>query len=87
MRSPQRNAPPPCFYFNLCGRAAEIDKCGRSVCRVCAAQRLRGREYTPRDPRQKPPYGFAQEAAEALDMSENSDTRSRGPYSNLFPRV
>jgi len=62
--------PPSCFYHRLCGRAAEIEKCGRAVCRPCAAANLRGREYPLRDASQKPPYAFPREAAEALDMDE-----------------
>ena len=40
----QPSSAPPCFYFGACGRRAELEKLGRSVCRRCAAH-LRGDEY------------------------------------------
>jgi hypothetical protein len=59
---------PPCFYARLCGRRAEIEMCGRSVCRACAANNLRGREYPLRAPTPKPLYSSDRAAAEALDI-------------------
>jgi hypothetical protein len=82
-RSAPRPGPPSCFYHRLCGRAAEIEKCGRAVCRPCAAANLRGREYPLRDPAQKPPYAFPGEAAQALDMDDTPGTRRRPGYLHL----
>jgi hypothetical protein len=59
---------PPCFYARLCGRRAEVEMCGRSVCRACAATNLRGREYPLRAPTPKPLYANDRAAAEALNI-------------------
>jgi hypothetical protein len=85
MRGAQSYAPPPCFYFNLCGRAAEIEKCGRAVCRICAAANLRGREYPLREPTRHPLYSTDNEAADSVDMDESISTRRRLLPSKLFP--
>jgi hypothetical protein len=85
MRGAQSYAPPPCFYFNLCGRAAEIEKCGRTVCRICAAANLRGREYPLREPTRHPLYSTDNEAADSVDMDESISTRRRRLPSKLFP--
>jgi hypothetical protein len=86
MRAPRPVGPSACFYHNLCGRAAEIEVSGRSVCRICANTNLRGREYRLRHPRQRPPYKNEYDAAVALDMHESSGAGrfARGP--SLFPR-
>jgi hypothetical protein len=44
---------PPCFNWRVCRRRAAVEKCGRSVCRECAAA-LRGVEY-PRRPIRRGP--------------------------------
>lgn len=38
------SAAPPCFFFGTCGRRADLEKAGRSVCRPCSS-RLRGVEF------------------------------------------
>lgn len=87
MRSAQTGpAPaPPCFYARLCASRAEIEMCGRSVCRVCAANNLRGREYPLRAPTPKPLYANDRAAAEALNIYDppadprSSDARTSAP--------
>lgn len=66
---PEGVARPPCFFSALCGRRAEFEKAGRSVCRHCAAA-LRGNTYPLRPPTLEPLYFTGREAAEALDMVE-----------------
>ena len=61
----------PCFFWNLCACRADLEKAGRSVCRVCAA-RLRGREYPLRYGSEESLYLTGRAAAEALDMVEDS---------------
>jgi len=60
---------PPCFNFAICKSRAEIEKCGRAVCRCCAAS-LAGREYPLRAPSKRGIYRSVIEAVEALDMYE-----------------
>lgn len=62
-------APPPCFFWRLCGQRADVEKAGRSVCHGCAA-RLRGTEYPLRRAALEPIYLTGRAAAEALDMIE-----------------
>ncbi|MGB6431504.1 MAG: hypothetical protein WBF06_13035 [Candidatus Acidiferrales bacterium] len=85
MRTAPSAAPPSCFYFRMCDRAAEIEKCGKAVCRQCAATNLRGREYPLRKPTRRPLYSSDNEAADSLDMDASASTRrstSRtSPYS------
>jgi hypothetical protein len=85
MRTPPCCAPPPCFYYNLCRRTAEIEKCGRAVCRICAAANLRGREFPLREPTRRPLYATDNEAAESVDMDESVSTNHRLLPSKLFP--
>jgi hypothetical protein len=78
--------PPPCFFFALCRRAAEVEKCGRSVCRDCAARRLRGREYTLRDPTPEPLYASDRDAADAFgDAADSPPAARRGSSGRGFP--
>jgi len=85
MRAAPNGAPPPCFYYKLCGRSAEIEKCGRGVCRICGAANLRGREYPLREPTRRPLYATDNEAAESVDMDETLSTQHRLLPSKLFP--
>lgn len=73
---------PPCFYWKSCRRRAELEKGGKSVCRLCA-QRMRGFSYPLRLPSREPLYLNAHAAAEAMDMIEpkrkrRSRLRKRG---------
>ena len=61
--------PPPCFYFASCGRKAEVEKQGKSLCRKCA-DRLQGLPYPLRQPMRSPLYANARAMREALDMVE-----------------
>jgi hypothetical protein len=85
MRTPPCCAPSPCFYYNLCRRTAEVEKCGRAVCRICAAANLRGREFPLREPTRLPLYATDNEAAESVDMDESVSTSHRLLPSKLFP--
>ena len=38
------SAAPPCFYAKACRGLAEVSKCGKGVCRKCAAT-MPGAEY------------------------------------------
>ena len=62
-------APPPCFFWKLCGQRADVEKAGRSVCNGCAA-RLRGGAYPLRNAALEPIYLTGRSAAEAMDMVE-----------------
>ncbi len=62
----------PCFYWDSCRRAAEIEKNGKSVCRPCAA-RLKGVPYPLRGPSSLVSYERWPRddgLAEQLDMQE-----------------
>jgi hypothetical protein len=83
-RAKPRYAPPPCFYYRLCRRTAQIEKCGRAVCRTCAAAYLRGREYPLREPTRRPLYASDSEAAQSVDMDDALAKRHRQIPSKLY---
>lgn len=84
MRAKPCYVPPPCFYYNFCGRAAELEKCGRAVCRGCAAAYLRGREYPLREPTRRPLYSSDNDAAESVDMADSSPKDCRQLSTKLY---
>jgi len=62
-----------------CGREAVVEKCGRTVCRLCADE-LHGREYPLRSGRQRCSFGSNLEKSQ-LDMMEFRGTpRYYGRY-------
>ena len=61
--------PPPCFYFASCGRKAELEKQGKSLCRKCA-DRLQGLPYPLRQSTRAPLCANARAMREALEMVE-----------------
>lgn len=55
---------PPCFYSKICHGMAEVSKCGKGVCRNCAAQ-MPGVEY----PYHAPVVGELGKINRSLDMA------------------
>ena len=65
----------PCFFHRECGGAAEIEKQGKAVCRVCGHE-LNGVEYPLRGPGREPLYSKPEELVLQLEMKERG--RKRG---------
>jgi hypothetical protein len=63
-------APPPCYFWNICGQRAAIEKTGRSVCRHCS-ENMRGAEYPLRGPSLQPLYLTGRAVAEAMNIFED----------------
>lgn len=61
--------PPACFYFRTCGRVAELEKQGRTVCRPCAAK-LSGLEYELRPASYPPLYPSDTQLRAQLEMKD-----------------
>ena len=58
---------PACFYFRVCGRPAELEKQGRTVCRPCAGK-LPGVEYELRPAGYPPLYPTDAHLTAQLEM-------------------